>query len=136
MRRAALTIVMAFVWASSFWLGMVFEHDATAQSVVGTWRSQIQTPYGILYGETILMPNGRFSKTARLNDMSTLDLGTYQVGSGYIHFTITDHEPKVYRGKVMTWVKSETTFFQFVGQNRMICNDRITGTRWEAVRIR
>ena len=63
-------------------------------------------------------------------------LASYTVGEGYIHFNISDHEPKRYGGKRMTWVKSETIFFRFVGPNRMMCHDRITGGSWEAVRIR
>jgi hypothetical protein len=68
--------------------------------------------------------------------MFTKDVGTYTVGEGYIHFNIHDHEPKFYKGKPMSWLKSETVFFQFVGPDRMICNDRITGGRWEAIRVR
>jgi hypothetical protein len=135
MRRAAVMIIIALICMFSLWPGKVFNHVAIAQSVVGTWQSQVKTPYGILYTKILLMPNGHFSKTSRLNNLSTLDIGTYQVGSGYIHFTITDHEPKVYMGKTMNWVKSETTFFRFVGEDRMLCNDRITGGHWEAVRI-
>jgi hypothetical protein len=129
-------IMIVLVGTLSLWPGKVFDQIAIAQSVVGTWQSQVKTPHGILYMKTLLMPNGQFSKTSRLNSLSTLDTGTYQVGSGYIHFTITDHEPKVYKGTPMTWVKSETTFFRFVGQDRIQCNDRITGAHWEAVRIR
>jgi hypothetical protein len=41
-------------------------------------------PHGILYMKTLLMPNGQFSETSRLNNLSTLDTGTYQVGSASI----------------------------------------------------
>jgi hypothetical protein len=82
------------------------------------------------------MPKGRFSKTFRCGEMFTKDVGTYTVGEGYIHFNIHDHEPKFYKGKPMSWPNSETVFFQFVGPDRMICNDRITGGRWEAIRVR
>ena len=82
------------------------------------------------------MPNGSFSKTFRCGGLVTWDVGSYTVGEGYIHFEISDHEPKVYNGKRMQWVKSETVFFRLADPNRMICHDRITGNSWEAMRVR
>jgi hypothetical protein len=112
------------------------QQKAHAQNLLGVWRSQVSTALGTGASETILMPNGKFSKTFRCGNLITWDTGTYSVGEGYIHFEITDHEPKVYNGKRMTWVKSETVFFKFVDQDRIQCHDRITGASWEAVRIR
>ena len=86
-------------------------------------------PLGAGVTETILMKNGRFSKTFKVAEMKTLDTGKYTVGQGYIHFDIEDHEPKVYKGKPMHWIKSETVFFQMAGPDRMLCEDRITGGR-------
>jgi hypothetical protein len=107
-----------------------------ARSLVGVWQSQVQTPYGMSYGRTILMPDGTFTKTFRLGQMITWDTGKYTVGQNYIHFTIEDHEPKKYMGKKMNWVKSETIFFKFLGPNKISCEDRIVGTRWVAYRAR
>ncbi|NJD08463.1 MAG: hypothetical protein FIA97_18490 [Methylococcaceae bacterium] len=126
---------IAFAGFMSFWAG-VGVSESLAQDVVGTWQSQVTTPYCMAAGETILMPDGTFSKTFRCGEMFTLDTGTYKVGEGYIHFNIQDHEPKTWRGKPMHWVKSETVFFQMAGPDRMLCNDRITGGSWEAYRVR
>jgi hypothetical protein len=134
MRRNGLVIVLVLISLISSWQGIFAA--APQQDVKGIWRSEVATAFGKCYGETILMPKGRFSKTFRCGEMFTKDVGTYTVGEGYIHFNIEDHEPKVYKGKPMSWVNSETVFFQFVGPDRMICNDRITGGRWEAVRVR
>jgi hypothetical protein len=114
----------------------VWGHDTTAHHLVGIWRAQVATPWGPGTAETLLMKNGRFSKTFKAGEMFTKDTGTYTVGQGYIHFDIQDHEPKVYKGKPMSWVKSETVFFQMAGPDRMLCEDRITGGRWEAFRVR
>lgn len=111
---------------------MVASRDAYAQSVVGIWRSKA----GICSGETILKHNGTFSKTTRCGDLLSWDVGTYTVGRGYIHLTIHDHEPKVYKGRRLQWVTSQTIFFRFAGPNRIICEDRVMGTRWEAYRVR
>jgi hypothetical protein len=132
MKRAGLIIVLALIGLISPGQGVF----VAAQDLTGIWRSQVATDFGMCYGETILMPTGRFSKTSICGEMFTKDVGTYTVGEGYIHFNIHDHEPKFYKGKPMSWVKSETVFFEFVGPDRIICNDRITGSRWEATRVR
>lgn len=132
MKRASLIIALALIGLIPLWQGVF----AAAQDVTGIWRSQVVTAFGMCYGETILMPKGRFSKTFRCGEMFTKDVGTYTVGEGYIHFNIQDHEPKVWKGKRMTWPNSETVFIEFVGPDRIICNDRITGGRWEATRVR
>jgi hypothetical protein len=131
--RVIVSLALMGLLAASQW---VWGDDATAQHFVGIWRAQVSTPWGLGTGETILMKNGRFSKTFRVGEMFTMDTGKYTVGQGYIHFEIEDHEPKVYKGKPMRWVKSETVFFQMVGPDRMLCEDRITGGRWEAYRVR
>jgi hypothetical protein len=113
---------------------LVWGDDTAAHHLVGIWRAQVSTPWGPGTAETILMKNGHFSKTFKAGGMFTKDSGKYTVGHGYIHFDIEDHEPKVYMGKPMSWVKSETVFFQLVGPDQMLCEDRITGGRWEAFR--
>lgn len=135
MKKVALVITVALL---SFLLSGNIEgrYDAAAQDLIGTWSSQISTPICLGTSETTLMPNGGFSKTFRCGQLVTWDTGTYAVGEGYIHFDITDHEPKKYNGKHMHWVKSETVFFKLTGPNRMMCHDRLTGGSWEAVRIR
>lgn len=108
----------------------------TAADLVGVWRSKINSAYGTAVVEVILKPNGTFSKTVKWRGLFTYDVGTYTVGRGFIHFKITDHEPKYYKGVKQQWVKSETIFFRMVNRNRMTCEDRIMKTRWEAHRVR
>ena len=127
-----LVLFVALAW----WPKMSAGQRSNAESLVGTWQSQIQTPFGIGYGKTVLMPDGTFTKTFRAGQMFTWDVGKYTVGRDYIHFTIEDHEPKVYMGKPMNWVKSETIFFRFIGSDRLSCEDRVLGTRWVAYRVR
>jgi hypothetical protein len=132
-----LRSMVAFVLIGLLWPSLPARgEDPTAKSLIGTWRAHVSTPWGPGFAETILMKNGRFSKTFKVAEMKTLDTGKYTVGQGYIHFDIEDHEPKVYKGKPMQWVKSETVFFQMAGPDRMLCEDRITGGRWEAYRVR
>jgi len=107
-----------------------------AHHLVGIWRAQIPTAWGLGMAETVLTKDGRFTKTFRVGQMLIWDSGKYTIGQGYIHFDIKDHEPKIYKGKPMSWVKSETVFYQMMGPDRMSCEDRITGAHWEAFRVR
>ena len=135
MKRVFLIMLVLFV-VLTWWPKMSAGQRSNAESLVGTWQSQIQTPFGLGYGKTILMPDGTFTKTFRAGRMFTWDVGKYTVGRDYLHFTIEDHEPKVYMGQPMHWVKSETIFFRFIGSDRLSCEDRVLGTRWVAYRVR
>jgi hypothetical protein len=134
MRRAGLIIALVLISLVLPWQG-VFPGEKQPD-LTGIWQSQFSSPFGMCTSETILMPKGQFSKKVVCGQMLITDTGTYTVGEGYIHFDIKDHEPKVYKGKPMQWVKSETVYFQFIGPDRLACHDRITNGRWEAVRVR
>ncbi|MBM4285649.1 MAG: hypothetical protein FJ128_10440 [Deltaproteobacteria bacterium] len=129
MKKKAAILVMALWLAASGWPG-----NAGAQSLVGIWRSYLNTAWGLAYQEVIFMANGTFTKSARVGTWMARDVGTYTVGENYVHFNITDHEPKYYLGKPLQWVKSETWFFQFEGADRVVFFDRITNQRWVAHR--
>jgi hypothetical protein len=108
-----------------------------AENVVGVWHCpRVQTPWGPADGKTILMPDRTFTKTVKCGDMFTWDKGTYTVGKGYIHYKIEDHEPKMYKGKPMSWIKEETVFFQFVGPDRILCGNPTDPARVECFRGR
>ncbi len=100
----------------------------------GIWNSQAQTTYGILYTQLILDETLRFSQQAVMNHLMTLDIGAYQIGDGFLHFVVEDHEPKKYNDQDMTWVKSFTCFFTVVNDNTMIFEDRIMQSRWTVYR--
>jgi hypothetical protein len=108
-----------------------------AQSVVGTWECpNVMTPWGLAHGKTILMPDGTFTKTVRCGEMMTWDKGTYTTGTGYIHYKIQDHEPKIYKGQQMHWPKEETSYFEFAGSDRIVSSNRDGGARVECYRVR
>jgi hypothetical protein len=100
----------------------------------GIWEAQVETDYGTVYSELILEHTRTFSQQVVLGDLMTYDTGTYQVGDGFIHFAVTNHEPKVYKGKDMTWVNSFTYFYTPVDANSMTLEDHIAGTRWTVYR--
>jgi hypothetical protein len=100
----------------------------------GIWEAQVDTEFGTVYSELILEPTRTFSQQVLFNDLMTYDTGTYQVGQGFIHFAVENHEPKVYKGQEMTWVNSFTYFYTPVDANSMILEDRIASTRWTVYR--
>ena len=136
MRKKALLLIVVCLACIISGPARLTANPGSAGSLVGIWRSQVPTPFGMAFGELILMQDGSFTKTFRAGELVTWDVGRYTVGPGYIHLTIADHEPKIYQGKPMSWLTSETIYFQFVNPDRLICEDRIMGTRWQAFRVR
>lgn len=135
MRRACWIVLLEFLLVIA--ASRVARGQGPAPlNLVGVWQAHFSTPLGPAVSQTILMPDGGFTKTVRAGGMMTWDAGMYSVGQGYIHFYIHDHEPKIYKGVRMHWVTSETVFFHMTGPDRMICEDRVTGNRWQAYRVR
>lgn len=102
--------------------------------LTGIWEAQVQTEYGMVYTQLILEPTMTFSQQAVWADLMTYDVGTYVVGDGFIHFNVENHEPKIYKGKEMTWVNSFTYFYTVVDANTMNFEDRIVGSSWTVYR--
>jgi hypothetical protein len=90
----------------------------------------VQTGYGVLSTQLILEPTKKFSQQAVLGPLLTYDVGTYQVGEGFIHFVVQDHEPKEYNGQKMTWLTSWTYFYTVVDENTMTFEDRVARSSW------
>ena len=89
-------------------------------SVVGIWGSSVDTGNGIVNTQLILEFTGTFSQVVTWGDLMTYDVGFYEEGDGFIHFSVTDHEPKEYLGQEMTWVNSFTYFITPMDQNTMV----------------
>jgi hypothetical protein len=126
---------LSFLLLMVIFTGTAIARPVTAADLVGVWKSNIQSIHGTAVVQVILKRNGTFSKTVKWRGLMTYDVGTYIVGNGFIHFKITDHDPKWYKGVSQKWVKSETIFFRMINRNRMVCEDRIMKTRWEAYRV-
>jgi len=108
----------------------------TAINVVGIWEGQIATDYGPMYTQMILQPNGGYSYQVVWGDLMTWEVGLYEVGEGFIHFTVQDYEPKEYKGQRLSRPTSWTVFYTVLDENTMIWEDRILGTRWTVYRQR
>lgn len=94
------------------------------------------TEYGTVYSQMILQRNGTYSYQVRLGDLLTYEVGMFQVLDGFIHFSLQDYEPKVYKGRQMDRPQSWGVYYTVVDENTMIWEDRIIGTRWTVYRQR
>ncbi len=112
------------------------QQPPAAINPVGIWESQTMTDYGVMFSQMILQPNGSYSYQVRWGDLMTWEVGLYEVGQGFIHFSVQDYEPKVYKGTTMWRPTSWTVFYTVVDQNTMIWEDRVLGTQWTVYRRR
>jgi hypothetical protein len=102
--------------------------------LAGVWLSKIQTNRGVLITELILDPSNKFCQKTTYNDHRISDVGIYHADSGCIDFFVEDHEPKVYHGRPMSWLRCWTCFFTVVDGNTMLFENRSTKHRWSVHR--
>ncbi len=108
--------------------------DGEAQ-LFGIWETTIATPYGKLAVELILKPDKHFSQLSTMNGLMAYDVGTIQVEKEkFIHFTVTDHEPKKYNGVDIHWLKSWGYYYNVVDKDTMEFEDQIAKQRWTVKR--
>ncbi|MBI4672123.1 MAG: hypothetical protein HY741_10715 [Chloroflexi bacterium] len=105
-----------------------------AIDLVGIWTSAETTQYGTVYAETILERNNNYSHQVRWGDLMTYEVGVYQAGDGFIHFSVQDYQPKEYKGTALSRPLSWTVYFTVVDENTMTWEDRIMNTRWQVHR--
>jgi hypothetical protein len=101
----------------------------------GIWVSDTDTGYGtIMHTELILEYTGTFSQQVTAGSLMTWDVGTYEVGDGFIRFVVEDHEPKEYLDQTMSWLTGFTYYYEFVDDDTIIFEDHISGNSWYAYR--
>jgi hypothetical protein len=103
---------------------------AEDKTIYGIWRVAVDTPYGVLNTELILKPDRRFSQLATMNGLLTYDEGDIEVSAKFIHFTVTDHQPKKYNGQDMKWLESFGYYYTVINHDTMEFEDRIAKERW------
>ncbi|GIV70858.1 hypothetical protein [Caldilinea sp.] len=111
-----------------------FPQQRQAFNLVGVWESQIPTEYGTMYTQMILQHNGSYSYQVVLGNLMTWEVGVYQAGEGFIHFTLQDYGPREYMGREMARPMSWSVFYTVVDENTMIWEDRVLGARWTVYR--
>lgn len=105
-----------------------------AFSVVGIWESQIMTDYGVMYTQMVLQHDGSYSYQVVLGEYMTWEVGLYEVGQDFIHFSVQDYGPREYKGTEMSRPTSWTVFYTVVDENTMTWEDRVLGQRWTVYR--
>jgi hypothetical protein len=104
--------------------------QTTTFDFTGIWQSQEPTPYGTVYSQVILAPDETYSMQTWWLDLLSYEVGVYTLGDGFIHFTVTDYEPKWYKGHWMSRPTSWTAWYTIQDQDTMIWEDRTINTRW------
>lgn len=112
------------------------QQPSAAINPVGIWESQITTGYGVIYTQMILQPNGNYSYQVVLGDLMTWEVGLYEVGQGFIHFSLRDYGPTTYKGTELSRPMSWTVFYTVVDEDTMVWEDRVLGTQWTVHRRR
>jgi hypothetical protein len=106
------------------------EMRAEDKTIYGLWRAAVNTPWGVLNTELLLKPDRKFSQLATMNGLLTYDEGDIEVSGVFIHFTVTDHQPKKYNGQDMKWLESFGYFYKVIDHDTMEFEDRIAKERW------
>jgi hypothetical protein len=105
-RRALLggaLVLMAFAAAPA-----QAQTPLAPQTLSGVWRGQEQSPIGPMAVEVIFFPNGTYSRAHVAGSLMTRDVGTYEIVQNWIHFRLTNYEPKYYMNRPMTRPMSDT----------------------------
>lgn len=82
-------------------------------SLVGTWRGVMMTPWGQPMGtETIFFPDGTYSTASRMENLQTRHWGRYEIVQNWVHFYIQGAVPREFCGTQrctpLAWPNSET----------------------------
>jgi hypothetical protein len=98
----------------------------------GVWKSTTDTIYGQLNVELILKPDKHFSQLSTMNGLMAFDEGTIEIieKENFIHFVVTDHEPKEYNGVKIKWLESWGYFYKVIDKDSMEFEDKIAKQRW------
>jgi hypothetical protein len=105
--------------------------DGEAQ-LFGVWKTTASTIYGQLTVELILKPDKHFSQLSKMNGLMAYDEGTIEIveKEHFIHFEVTDHEPKQHNGVEIKWLKSWGCFYKVLDKDTMEFEDRVVKERW------
>jgi hypothetical protein len=104
--------------------------------IFGIWKTTASTIYGQLTVELLMKPDKHFSQLSKMNDLMAFDEGTIKIveKEHFIHFEVTDHEPKQHNGVEIKWLKSWGYFYQVIDKDTMEFEDRIVNERWKVHR--
>jgi hypothetical protein len=112
-RRRWLRLLSGLVFAGLLGASLISPQPARAQAlspqnIAGVWRGQEMSSIGTWSVEVIFFPNGTYTRVAVAGSLMTRDVGTYQIVQNWIHFRLSDYEPKVYMNRPMSRPMSDT----------------------------
>jgi hypothetical protein len=106
-RRAAASVAAfgLLVLAAS---AVIAQAALSPGALVGKWQGIERTGPIAIAGQVLFFQNGTYQRYHVAGALQTLDTGSFQVAQNWIHFYVTDYQPKTYGGKRMAPPPSDT----------------------------
>lgn len=89
------------------------------QTLAGSWRGLEVGPMGRIALSVVFFPNGTYRRTSQLRDLMGFDVGQYSIVQNWIHFTLSDYGPRIYKGRPMTRPMSDTWIVDYFDRNSL-----------------
>ena len=92
--------------------GVVAQAALSPAALVGKWQGVERTGPIAIAGQVLFFQNGTYQRYHVAGALQAIDTGSFQVAQNWIHFYVTDYQPKSYEGKRLapppsdTWVVS------------------------------
>ena len=107
-RRAATLIAAAFGLFVLAIAGVVAQAALSPAALVGKWQGVERTGPIAISGQVLFFQNGTYQRYHVAGALQAIDTGSFQVAQNWIHFYVTDYQPKSYGGKRMAPPPSDT----------------------------
>ena len=107
-RRAATLTTAAFGLLVLAAAGVVAQAALSPAALVGKWQGVERTGPIAIAGQVLFFQNGTYQRYHVAGALQAIDTGSFQVAQNWIHFYVTDYQPKSYGGKPMAPPPSDT----------------------------
>ena len=111
-RRTAAWTTATFGLFALAAAGVVAQAALSPAALVGKWQGVERTGPIAIAGQVLFFQNGTYQRYHVAGALQAIDTGSFQVAQNWIHFYVTDYQPKSYEGKRLapppsdTWVVS------------------------------
>jgi hypothetical protein len=78
------------------------------ETLAGAWQGQEVGPLGTISVSVVFFPNGSYRRTNQPGDLMAFDTRQYSIVQNWIHFSLSDYGPRVYKGQPVTRPVSDT----------------------------
>jgi hypothetical protein len=107
-QRAATLPASAFGLFVLATAGVVAQAALSPAALVGKWQGVERTGPIAIAGQVLFFQNGTYQRYHVAGALQAIDSGSFQVAQNWIHFYVTDYQPKSYGGKRLAPPPSDT----------------------------